>query len=160
MCTKPPSSQAFIGPAPTPTPTPTPIPTLSAEDVAHGLCEAADAVDPFSPNPATVGGPDEGDILDKLNAAMQSVPPSNPVIATAKFAVSAAELFRKVASTPVNMVCQQWEREGPYYEIFPIDKHIANFTDRWNRMSSLQKVAWGTVTILLIATTVAVVLSL
>ena len=70
MCTKPPSSQAFIGPAPTPTPTPTPIPTLSAEDVAHGLCEAADAVDPLSPDPATIDGPDIGDLIDQAYALL------------------------------------------------------------------------------------------
>ena len=142
MCTKPPSSQVFIGPAPTPPPTPTPIPTLSAEDVAHGLCEAADAVDPFSPDPATVGGPDTGDFIDQAYAAQQTVPygsapPSFEVLVRAPIII--AEMLKKGPSTVVNFVCQQRDKSGPYYQLFPIDQKVQAAKDQWNNMDTKQK---------------------
>ncbi len=72
----PPTPQVFIGPAPTKQPTPTPVPPLhlTGQDVACGICEAADLVDPVMPDPATFGGPDIGDLIDQAYMWQQSVP--------------------------------------------------------------------------------------
>ncbi len=142
MCTVPPRPQTFIGPAPTPTPTSTPMPTLSAVDVAHGVCEAADALDPMMPDPATVGGPDVGDIIDQAYIAQQNIPygSAHPLFeALIRVPVITAKVFKDGPSTIVNFVCQQRDKSGPYYDLFPIDQKMQAVKNWWRTIDTKQK---------------------
>ena len=142
-CTMPPMPQVFIGPAPTKQPTPTSVPPLTGQDVAHGICEAADLVDPVMPDPATVGGPDVGDLIDQAYVAQQNIsygsatPLFEPLI---RVPIIAAKVFKDGPSTVFNFACQQIDKEGPYYELFPIDQKIQAVKDKWNQMDTTQKV--------------------
>ena len=142
-CTMPPTPQVFIGPAPTKQPTPTSVPPLTGQDVAHGICEAADLVDPVMPDPATVGGPDVGDLIDQAYVAQQNIPYGSatplfePLI---RVPIIAAKVFKDGPSTVFNFACQQIDKEGPYYELFPIDQKIQAVKDKWSQMDTRQKV--------------------
>ncbi len=142
-CTMPPTPQVFIGPAPTKQPTPTPVPPLTGHDVARGICKAADLVDPVMPDPATVGGPDVGDLIDQAYVAQQNIPYGSatplfePLI---RVPIIAAKVFKDGPSTVLNFACQQIDKEGPYYELFPIDQKIQAVKDKWNQMDTRQKV--------------------
>jgi len=141
-----PKAQTFIGPAPTPTAIPAPTatpPAISGEDVANGICEAADAVEPVMPNPETVGGPDVGDIIDQAYVAQQSTPyaSAGPLFeALVRVPIVIAKVFKDGPSTVVNFICQQRDRTGPYYELFPIDQKIQSVKDWWNGMNTQQKI--------------------
>ena len=142
-CTRPPTPQVFIGPAPTKQPTPTPVPPLTGRDVARGICEAADLVDPRIPNEVTVGGPDVGDLIDQAYVAQQNIPygSTTPLFeALIRAPIIAAKVFKDGPSTVVNFACQQIGKEGRYYELFPIDQKIQVVKDRWKQMDTRQKV--------------------
>ncbi len=121
LCT--PSPQFYWEAAPPSTPTPTPYPPPSLQDVAEGICEAAEAVDPLMPDPATVGGPDVGDIVDQAYLWQQEVPPNNPYFETlVRTPIIVAKKFKDYGAAGTNFVCQQIEHEGLYYDLFPLDQ--------------------------------------
>ena len=39
----------------------------------------------------------------------------------------------------MNFVCQQRDKSGPYYELFPIDQKVQEAKNRWNNMDTKQK---------------------
>ncbi|WP_322509521.1 hypothetical protein, partial [Anaerolinea sp.] len=138
ICLVPTRRPEFIGPAPTPTATP---PAISGKDVARGICEVADAVDPVLPNPETIGGPDIGDMIDQAYVAQQSVPRISPAFETfVRAPIVVVKAFKDGPSTVVNFVCQQRDRSGPYYDLFPIDQKIQAAKDWWNGMDTKQKI--------------------
>lgn len=129
MCTKPPEPQAYISAAPTSTPTPqtmigpAPTPTatppaFSGKDAVQGLCDIAEAVDPVLPNPATVGGPDVGDIIDQAYIWQQSVPvvsPQSEVVfrALVRVPIIVAKAFKDGPSTVIVLRRRtNYERSG------------------------------------------------
>ena len=96
------------------------------------------------PDPATVGGPDVGDIIDQAYLWQQSVPVVSPqsemLFETfVRLPIIAAKTFKDGTSTVVNFICQQRDRSGPYYELFPIDQKVQSIKDRWNEMDTKQK---------------------
>jgi len=153
--------QTFIGPAPTPTATP---PAISGKDVANGICEAADAVDPVMPNPETFGGPDVGDIIDQAYIWQQSVPvipQSEPVFRVlVRAPITVAKAFKDGPSAVVNFVCQQRDGAGPYYELFPIDQKVQAVKDRWNGMDTKQKAFAVGVTVLALLIAIPLIVTL
>jgi hypothetical protein len=111
--------------------------------VAHGICEAADLVDPVMPDPATVGGPDVGDLIDQAYVAQQNIPygSATPLFELLiRVPIIAAKVFKDGPSTVFNFACQQIDKEGPYYELFPIDQKIQAVKDKWSQMDTRQKV--------------------
>ncbi|MFO3797351.1 MAG: hypothetical protein ACK8QZ_08745, partial [Anaerolineales bacterium] len=164
ICPLPTPKPEFIGPAPTPTATPTPPatpPAISGEDVARGICDVANAVDPVLPNPATLGGPNIGDMIDQAYVWQQSVPRiSPPFEIIVRVPIMMAKVFKDGPSTVVNFICQQRDGAGPYYELFPIDRKVQSVKNWWNEMDIKQKifVAGFTVLALLIAIPAIVIL--
>jgi len=95
------------------------------------------------PDPATVGGPDVGDLIDQAYVAQQNIPYGSatplfePLI---RVPIIAAKVFKDGPSTVFNFACQQIDKEGPYYELFPIDQKIQAVKDKWSQMDTRQKV--------------------
>ena len=121
-----------------------PVRTLSPDDAAHGICELSDAVDPLMPDPATVGGPDVGNLIDQAYLWQQSVPVVSPQSEMlfrvfVRWPITAAKALKDGPSTIVNFICQQRDRSGPYYELFPIDHKVQSIKGRWNEMDAKQK---------------------
>jgi len=161
-CIQTPIPPTTIGAAPTPTATP---PAISGKDVVQGLCDAADEVDPWMPNPETVGGPDAGDIIDQAYLWQQSVPVVSPqselmfrVLVQGPIIV--AKAFKDGASTAVNFACQQKDKSGPYYELFPIDQKVQAAKEWWNKMDTKQKAVVIGYTILALLIALPLVLAL
>lgn len=140
------------------------MPSLSAQDLAHGVCEAADMVDPVMPDPATVGGPDVGDLIDQAYIWQQSVPyggfgGGQPLFeALVRAPIFVAKVFKDFLSAPLNIVCQQTQKQGPYYELFPLDQKMQAVKDAWVSMGIRQKVVTvsSTALVLLIVTALLV----
>jgi hypothetical protein len=90
-------------------------------------------------------------LIDQAYVAQQNIPygSANPLFESLIRVPSiVAKAFKDGPSTVVNFACQQRDKEGPYYELFPIDQKVQAVKDRWNQMDTRQKVFVVGVTLL------------
>jgi Peptidase_C39 like family len=144
---------SWIGPAPANEPNP----SSTLIDVLDAGCFVAGKLDPFDRNPAFVGtNVGTGAIVHNLDQGLQSVPPSNPIIAFVKLIVSALEGARDGVATAYNFACQQVKGEGIYHELLPLDEHLAEAEGAWQSMTLAQKAATVGITVAIVVGVLAI----
>jgi len=64
-----------------------------------------------------------------------------------------AKKFKDYGAVGISFVCQQVEREGPYYDLFPLDQKIQQVRLKWQKMDTKHKivvVAYAVVVLLVV----------
>jgi hypothetical protein len=130
----------FIGANPNPLPPSTPAPQI---DWWGGLRETAGAIDPFVPDAFTGTSIGYWPAVVQVAQIAANTYPYSPMIATAEF-ISSPVI--PLAASGYSFVYDQVTKSGDYYERVQLDKAGENMANRWNSMTTLQKVGFVVVT--------------